>query len=146
MGLFDIFKKRKRPVQQQSSDIWHPSNKDWGRNQNHDGLSYAEQSAKYGPTPPDHYDPAAFEKTRQDFFNQPHVAALRQKMGLNTQPDNNAAKFQAPTPPPLQSPSGLANPGTNAFPNNRPVGSTRFGRSMQQKRERLGVSRTGGPY
>jgi hypothetical protein len=62
-------------------DIW--ANPNLGKNRGPGALSFAEEQAKYGPTPPDHgYDEAKFEQERQNFFKQPHVAALRAKMGL----------------------------------------------------------------
>jgi hypothetical protein len=55
-------------------------------------------------------------------------------------PNNNAAKFSAPTPGPLPSPNALANPGTNAFPNNRPAMNAPtnvWGNKLIQARERM---------
>jgi hypothetical protein len=80
--------------------VWHPSNKDWGRAQNHEGLSYAEQEAKYGRTPPDRMTPEQdkqYNIDRDNYFRQPHVAAVRKRLGLNVPeaPDARATRMAA---------------------------------------------------
>jgi hypothetical protein len=63
--------------------------------------------------------PELLDVNRGPVERTPYVPPTR--LSTNFQPQDNAQKFNAPDPGPLPSPTGLVNPGTNAFPNNQPV-------------------------